>query len=176
MYIWVSSGRRLAWIRTPAFHAGNPGFKSRRPHQQLLLRFNTMLVKCLNIKLYVVSSIILFLLIFPLLTSRNFYLLSMAMSFLIFIIFCLVTAYSFTSKFGKDFLSLIFSLTTVFIIFHYLLLFSAFQIGYFSFFVVQTCSGKYCSVALDWGQIFLVFILACLALTLYNTVRKAKRI
>ena len=33
----VSRGRRLVWSRIPAWGAGDPGFKSRRPHQVFLI-------------------------------------------------------------------------------------------------------------------------------------------
>ncbi|OYT60007.1 MAG: hypothetical protein B6U75_02705 [Desulfurococcales archaeon ex4484_217_1] len=115
--------------------------------------------KCLNLKIYFASLILLvFIIMLMFFRAKGFLELSVAAAFLIFTVLCMTVVYGFVERFGKEILSLILSIITLFIILHYIILYSTLNVEYYGILLLRTCKNSKCSIILDWGQLFLLII------------------
>ena len=132
------------------------------------------MLKCLNLKIYFASLILLSLMILVFFNTRGVLGLSVVAAFLIFMILCVTVIYGFMEKLEKEMLSLILAIITLFIILHYTILFLTLNVEYYNVLLLRTCKDSRCSIVLDWGQIFLLTIVLAYIATI--VVRKTKRI
>ena len=132
------------------------------------------MLKRLSLKIYLSFLILLSLIVLVLFMNKGILGLNIAAAFLMFTVLCLAAIYGFAEKLEKEILSLILSTITLFVVLHYVICASTFNVEYYSIFLLRTCKDSKCSIVLDWGQLFLISI--TLIYIAMNIIRKAKRI